>query len=770
MSHSLKLKRRLALLLALGSIVWSGLPTFVVHGHTSEMSRHVEVLDDFIGLSKLRTTVLESNVGVIVTVIRQGQPGPVSVDYATANLSAIAGSDYTAVSGTLNFAANETQKSITIPIKNDSLAEGIEVFHIQLSNPQGGPRLDNSNEDIIIDDDERPSGIIYAITADNHLLSFNSTRPDAILDDAPIVGEKIVHIDFRPATGELYGIGESGHLYTINQATKTLTQVGIAVLPNFGGFEFNPVTDRIRIANENGNVEVSSTTGAIVTTGSPLAFASGDTNFGQPPRILALANATGGASTTLFGIHWTGFFDPTQLIRVGSPGGTPISPNTGQTFTIAPTLPATEAYAGFDISDTGEAFAVLTHPEAGVFATLFKVNLATGSTDRLGTLIDHNQSGIRDIAVQPAEKLEFQNSIFSVNENVGAATITVTRNSVGGTTALDYSTSDGTATHDADYQAAAGEIIFQPGEKSKTFTVNILDDAIKEGVESVNLNLSIWASDSGGLSGTAIMAIIAIMDEPTEAGTTPIDNADFFVRQHYADFLNRQPDSGGLTFWTNHITQCLTAAACVNQQRIGTSAAFFIENEFQQTGFFIYRIYQAALGRRPTYPEFTNDRTQVIGGANLEAGKQAFATGFVQRQAFLDKYPISMDGPAFVDALISTAGTASGVVDLNTRRANLIALYNTGANQTDSRVKVVRGLINDSAFSNALYNPAFVLMQYFGYLRRPPDQTGYDFWLDHLNNQSPNNYRAMVCSFITSHEYQRRFSTIITRSNQDCEQ
>jgi len=260
------------------------------------------------------------------------------------------------------------------------------------------------------------------------------------------------------------------------------------------------------------------------------------------------------------------------------------------------------------------------------------------------------------------------------------------------------------------------------------------------------------------------------MDEPTEAGTTPIDNAEFFVRQHYADFLNRQPDSGGLAFWTNHIAICFNDRACVDDRRIGTSAAFFIENEFQQTGFYIYRFYQASLGRRPTYAEFTADRGQVIGGPNLEAGKQTFATEFVQRQVFLDKYPLSMDGPTFVDALISTASVASGVADLSTRRADLLARYNAGGNQTDSRVRVVRGLIDDSAFSAALYNPAFVLMQYFGYLRRPPDQNGYNFWLDHLNNRNPNNYRAMVCAFITSHEYQRRFSTIITRSNQDCAQ
>jgi Domain of unknown function (DUF4214) len=140
----------------------------------------------------------------------------------------------------------------------------------------------------------------------------------------------------------------------------------------------------------------------------------------------------------------------------------------------------------------------------------------------------------------------------------------------------------------------------------------------------------------------------------------------------------------------------------------------------------------------------------------------------VQRPGFVQQYSLTMDGPTFVDAIINTATQASGVMDLASRRAALITQYNAGANQTEGRMKVMRALVDDSAFSAALYNPAFVLMQYFGYLRRPPDQNGYNFWLDHLNNRTPNNYRAMVCAFITSHEYQRRFSTIITRSDHDC--
>lgn len=58
-------------------------------------------------------------------------------------------------------------------------------------------------------------------------------------------------------------------------------------------------------------------------------------------------------------------------------------------------------------------------------------------------------------------------------------------------------------------------------------------------------------------------------------------------------------------------------------------------------------------------------------------------------------------------------------------------------------------------------------MQYFGYLRRVEDAKGYEFWLNVLNKQ-PNDYRRMVCAFITSVEYQHRFSSAVTHTNAEC--
>jgi sugar lactone lactonase YvrE len=266
--------------------------------------------------------------------------------------------------------------------------------------------------------------------------------------------------------------------------------------------------------------------------------------------------------------------------------------------------------------------------------------------------------------------------------------------------------------------------------------------------------------------------------------TTPalpnrIDEAQFFVRRHYLDFLNREPDAGGLAYWTDRIAQCGSDARCIHDRRIGVSAAFFIEQEFQDTGYFVYRFYKASFGRQPNYTEFTSDRSRVIGGSNLEANKQAFADEWVQHAAFLAAYPITMSNTEVVNKLFDSAGLTDSRYDL--QRQQEIQAMNAGL----SRALVLRDLIETPDFKNipypqdprygeikltSQYNAAFVLMQYFGYLRRNVDQGGYDFWLDVVNNREPNNYRGMVCSFITSTEYQLRFGSVVTRSDTDCGQ
>ena len=258
----------------------------------------------------------------------------------------------------------------------------------------------------------------------------------------------------------------------------------------------------------------------------------------------------------------------------------------------------------------------------------------------------------------------------------------------------------------------------------------------------------------------------------------PLDTAEYFVRQQYVDILSREPDEPGFNYWSDQINRCLseppavaggpTVSDCISARRIGVASAFFIENEFQASGSFIYDVYAGALGRRPAFAEYSSDRRQIIGGATLETEKTAFAQSFVERAEFAAKYQANMAADSFVDTLLQTVRSSG--VDLSGERASLINAYNGGANNVESRAAVVRAIADNATFKQAQYNSAFVLTEYFGYLRRDPDQSGYDFWLNVISNRQVGNYRGMVCSFITSTEYQRRFSTIVTHSNGECGQ
>jgi uncharacterized delta-60 repeat protein/CSLREA domain-containing protein len=249
----------------------------------------------------------------------------------------------------------------------------------------------------------------------------------------------------------------------------------------------------------------------------------------------------------------------------------------------------------------------------------------------------------------------------------------------------------------------------------------------------------------------------------------PLDTVEYFVRQQYVDILNREPDETGFNYWSDQILACGDDAACTRSQRTGVAAAFFIENEFQQSGAFIYDVYESALGRRPAYVEYSADRRQVAGGSTLETQKRLFTEAFVGRAEFVSRYANNATADSFVDALLANAQAAE--LNLSAQRDSLIGRYNSGASQTDSRALVLRDVSEYSAVRDAHYNAAFVEIEYFGYLHRNPDGQGREFWLNVLEtgrNGDPGNYRGMVCSFITSAEYQHRFSTVVSHSNAEC--
>jgi hypothetical protein len=252
-----------------------------------------------------------------------------------------------------------------------------------------------------------------------------------------------------------------------------------------------------------------------------------------------------------------------------------------------------------------------------------------------------------------------------------------------------------------------------------------------------------------------------------------IDDADFFVQQHYLDFLSRFPDQGGFAFWQNEILQCGSNAACIDIKRQNVSAAFFLSIEFQDTGYFVYRVHQAAFGDLPGKPvpvrrdRFMADTRAISNGvivgqgnwqAQLNANKDAFALSMVNSAAFRAAFD-GLTPAQFVDKLDQQAG--GGILDAGERQALINRLAtDTAAN----RASVLRSVADDATLREREFNEAFVLMQYFGYLKRDPDTgpdinyNGYFFWLGKLNEFNGNFVHAqMVKAFIESIEYRSRF-------------
>jgi serine protease AprX len=238
----------------------------------------------------------------------------------------------------------------------------------------------------------------------------------------------------------------------------------------------------------------------------------------------------------------------------------------------------------------------------------------------------------------------------------------------------------------------------------------------------------------------------------------PVDVAEFFVRQHYLDFLGREPDESGFNFWSDQILECGGDAACIERRRINVSAAYFLSIEFQQTGGLVDGLYRASYDRRPFYTEFIPDtevvaRDVIVGrgdwAGQLESNKQAFVDAWVQRPAFRAVYD-GLANDAFVDTLISHTGASfNGDRD---------ALVNGLTNDTLTRAGVLRQVVENEGFTGAKLNQMFVMMEYFGYLRRDPDENGYQFWLNKLNEFGGNFEQAeMVKAFLVSGEFRARF-------------
>src|SRR3954465_11233459 len=227
-----------------------------------------------------------------------------------------------------------------------------------------------------------------------------------------------------------------------------------------------------------------------------------------------------------------------------------------------------------------------------------------------------------------------------------------------------------------------------------------------------------------------------------------IDDSDFFVQQHYVDFLSRFPDQSGFAFWQNDINQCGANPTCIEVHRVNVSAAFFLSIEYQRSSYLVYKTYKAAFGDLPGKPvpvrreSLMPDTRSVLNGiivgetnweSKFNANIDAYEQSFVQRGDFQAAFPNTMTAAQFVDKVYSNAG----VTPTAGERSAAIAAFGTG--NATGRGAALRSVAESQTLDVAEKNKAFVLSQYFGYLKRNPDEgpdttyAGYQFWLGKLN-------------------------------------
>ncbi|MBA2702609.1 MAG: SBBP repeat-containing protein [Blastocatellia bacterium] len=401
--------------------------------------------------------------------------------------------------------------------------------------------------------------------------------------------------------------------------------------------------------------------------------------------------------------------------------------------------------------------------EKGVSALTTELSAGTSTATNPGQAVFDNFQLVTNT-------VQFSAPSVSVGEGQGSALLTVTRSgSTAGTAAVDYLSFDDSAHQSSKFILATGSVSFAAGETSKSIKVLIIDNALVDGNQTLYLNLT--DSSGAGLNSPGRTALTIVDNDTTPPTSNPLDNRDgiFYAREHYYDFLNREPDAPGLAFWANQISACGTDQSCLDVKRVNVSAAFFLSIEFQETGYLVYRFYNAALNRTnglPRYVEFIRD-TQTIGRgvvvnapgweALLEANKVAYADAFAARPEFTALYPATLTPTQYVDALYAHAL----IVPSAAERQTAIDEFN---NPTGARGRALRRIVENQTLYAREFNRAFVLAQYFGYLRRNPNDLpdsnydGFNFWLSKLNQFNGNYVNAdMVKSFIVSGEYRGRF-------------
>ncbi|HLA12168.1 MAG TPA: DUF4214 domain-containing protein [Pyrinomonadaceae bacterium] len=267
------------------------------------------------------------------------------------------------------------------------------------------------------------------------------------------------------------------------------------------------------------------------------------------------------------------------------------------------------------------------------------------------------------------------------------------------------------------------------------------------------------------LNEVAYIAGAITVDPAVESDlANPTDDPRFYVTQQYRDLLGREADAAGLEYWVQQIELCGEDSACRSMRRLNVSVSLLSSSEFSGGAALVHRLYRVALGRSPRFAEFQPLARQLKSSADAPTD---LALVLVKLPEFANRFNPELDSDQFVESLLKQLQDASGI-DLSLDRSALTALFD---GSDSGRALILRYLAENSAVIRAEQDRAFALMQYFGHLRRDPDEQALTATLAELRSKGfadETRYQSITCAFVNSADYQRRFGMVLTHSPREC--
>ena len=289
------------------------------------------------------------------------------------------------------------------------------------------------------------------------------------------------------------------------------------------------------------------------------------------------------------------------------------------------------------------------------------------------------------------------------------------------------------------------EMLFETSPDARNYTVQFRAPVSRAGVKSLLSEISAGTIRSTLNPGKAIFDDYLVAEPLT--GAPGLSAPQLFVRQLSFDFINREPDAEDSQALVNHILACGSDAQCVLSQRADAVEAFLLADELEETGFLVYRLYQEAFGRAPSYQEYQRD-VQALKRAGRQRPEAELAAQLVTRPEFQQRYG-QLNSAEYVGALLANAGVTLG----QSERAALVVSLLT---ERSTRAEVLLAIANSSAFKEKERNATLVTLLHFGLLRREPTPQEFSARLSGLNGGG--DLRRLIAEIINSAEYRARSS------------